>query len=131
MREWESAEALKRALQEVTREALTAEFQKLGLDYASFDPIIRSTMELAAISTGGVRQQVESFLRLARMVDEYDLSDAEKSYALVKAYERHRQTMGQHPSPTPEHSTPDLPSASGSDLAHTDLHRTGRQERNR
>jgi hypothetical protein len=102
----EGAEALKRALQEVTREGLTAEFQKLGLDYTSFDPIIRNTMELAAISTGGVRQQVESFLRLARMVDQYDLSDAEKKYALVKAYERHRETMGQPPSATPENPTP-------------------------
>src|SRR5688500_16775621 len=123
MPESEGAEALKRALQEVTREALTAEFQKLGLDYASFDPIIRSTMELAAISTGGVRQQVESFIRVARMVDEYDLSDGEKSYALVKAYERHRQTMGQHASPTPGHSTPDHLSASGRDPAHIDLDR--------
>jgi hypothetical protein len=78
MPEAKGAEALKRALQEVTREALTAEFQKLGLNFAAFDPFIRSTMELAAISTGGVRQPVESFLRVARMVDEYDLSDGEK-----------------------------------------------------
>jgi hypothetical protein len=115
MPEWEGAEALKRALQEVTREALTAEFQKLGLNYASLDPIIRSAMELAAISAGGVRQQVESFLGVARMVDEYDLSDAKKGYALVKAYERHRQTMGQQPIAAPENTTPDHFSAPPSD----------------
>ncbi len=77
-----------------TREALTTEFRKLGLDYASFDPIIRTTMEREAIATGNVMEQVEKFRRVARMADQYELSDAEKSYALVKAYERHSETLG-------------------------------------
>jgi hypothetical protein len=105
-------EALKRALRErSTREALTAEFKKLDLDYAAFDPIIRSTMEREAISTGDVRQPVEKFVRVARMADQYDLSDAEKQYVLIKAYERHRETMGQ-PSSTPENTTPNQLSGS-------------------
>ena len=87
-------QSFKRALRErATREALDFEFQKLGLDYRSFDPIIRSTMEIEAISSGDVRRQVESFLRVARMVDKYDLSDAQKKYAIMKAYERHAATL--------------------------------------
>jgi hypothetical protein len=66
---------------------------------------------------GTVRQQVENFLRFARMVDQYDLSDAENK-PLVKAYERHRETMGQHSSPTPEAA---YPSGSGRVPAHTYL----------
>jgi hypothetical protein len=108
-------ESFKRALRErTTREALAFEFQKLGLDYASFDPIIRTTMEGEAISTGDVRQQVEKFLRVARMADQYDLSEAEKKYVVVKAYERHRETMGQ-PSATPENSMPNQPFGSRPD----------------
>jgi hypothetical protein len=80
-------QSFKRALRErATREALDFEFQKLGLDYRSFDPIIRSTMETQAISSGDVRRQVESFLRVARMADKYDLSDAQKKYAIIWSY---------------------------------------------
>jgi hypothetical protein len=48
-------ERLKRARQEkAIREALTAEFGKRGLDFASFDPTIQRTMEMAARASGSV-----------------------------------------------------------------------------
>ena len=51
-------------------------------------------MERAVASTGDVRQQVERFLLVARMADQHDLSDADKRYALEKAYERYGQSTG-------------------------------------
>ena len=46
-------------------------------------------MNRAAISSAQTKQQVERFVQVAAMADQYDLSDEQKQYALVKAYERH------------------------------------------
>ena len=87
-------EPLKRVLEEAAREALIAHFEKLGLQFTNLHPTIRAMMERAAISIGDAAQQVESFVRLAAMADQYDLTDEQKQYALVKAYERHGERLG-------------------------------------
>ena len=51
-------------------------------------------MNRAAISSARAKQQVERFVRVAAMADQYDLSDEQKQYALVKAYERHGERIG-------------------------------------
>ena len=51
-------------------------------------------MKRAAISSAHAKQQVERFVRVAAMTDQYDLSDEQKQYALVKAYERHGERIG-------------------------------------
>ena len=76
------------------RDALVNEFNRLGLAFANLHPTIRTVMEGAVASTGDVRQQVERFLLVAQMADQHDLSDADKRYALEKAYERHGQSTG-------------------------------------
>jgi len=47
-------------------------------------------MKHAAISSAHAKQ----FVRVAAMADQYDLSDEQKQYALVKAYERHGERIG-------------------------------------
>src|SRR3954462_11166438 len=56
------------------REALTAAFKRRGVDLAEFDASIRSIMVAAAFSTG-VEEQVEAFIRLARVAERFDLPD--------------------------------------------------------
>jgi hypothetical protein len=76
------------------RDALAHQFQKLGLDFSTLHPTIRTVMEQAVISTGDVRQQVERFIMVARMADQLDLSDEEKRHVLEKAYERYGRAAG-------------------------------------
>jgi hypothetical protein len=84
---------LKRVLEEAAREALIAHFEKLGLQFTNLHPTIRAIMERAAISTGDAAQQVESFVRLVGMADQYNLTEEQKQYALVKAYEQHGERL--------------------------------------
>ena len=86
-------DSLKRALEEAAREALIAQFEKLGLQFTNLHPTIRAIMEHAAISTGDAAQQVESFVRLVAMADQYNLTEEQKEYALVKAYEQHGERL--------------------------------------
>ncbi len=89
------SEALKLTFDESSaRNALAHEFDTLRLAFSSLHPTIRMVMERAVVSTGDVRQQVERFLLVARMADQHDLSDANKRYALEKAYERYGQNTG-------------------------------------
>jgi len=76
------------------RATITAEFGRLGLDYATFDPIIRETIEMAAASSGNVRREVDGLIRVARMADQYDLSDDMKRHVIAKAYERYAERLG-------------------------------------
>src|SRR3954462_13246607 len=85
----DATDPLKRVLEEAAREALTAEFEKLGLQFSGLHPTIRAVMERAAISSAHAKQQVESFVRVVAMADQYSLTDEQKEYALVKAYEKH------------------------------------------
>jgi hypothetical protein len=66
------------------RDALAHQFQKLGLDFSTLHPTIRTVLEQAVISTGDVRQQVERFIMVARMADQLDLSDEEKRHVLER-----------------------------------------------
>jgi hypothetical protein len=86
-------DSLKRALEEAAREALIAHFERLGLQFTNLHPTIRAIMERAAISTGDAAQQVESFVRLVGMADQYNLTEEQKQYALVKAYEQHGERL--------------------------------------
>ena len=67
------------------REALTAAFKRRGVDLAELDPSIRSIMVAAAFSTG-VEEQVEAFIRLARVAEQFDLPDDLRRELAVKAY---------------------------------------------
>ena len=82
------------ALAEAASEALTTAFEEVGLQFSSFHPAIQAVMKRAAISSAHAKQQVERFVRVAAMADRYDLSDEQKQYALVKAYERHGERIG-------------------------------------
>ncbi len=85
--------SLKRVVEEAAREALIAQFEKLGLQFSNLHPTIQAIMERAAISTGDAAQQVENFVRVVGMADQYDLTAEEKEYALVKAYEQHGERL--------------------------------------
>ena len=76
------------------RDSLARHFEKLGLSYFSLHPTIQTVMERAVVSTGDVQQEVERFIRVARMADRPDLSDEDKRLALEKAYERHGRKAG-------------------------------------
>ena len=78
----------KHARQETAiREALTAEFGKQGLDFASFDPTIQRTMVMAALASGSVQKQVEVFTRVtAKIAEQDDLSHELKRELVVRAY---------------------------------------------
>jgi hypothetical protein len=76
------------------RDSLARQFEKLGLSYFSLHPTIQTVMERAVVSTGDVQQEVERFIRVARMADRPDLSDEDKRLALEKAYERHGRKAG-------------------------------------
>jgi hypothetical protein len=76
------------------QDALADQFQKLGLEFSSLHPTIRTVMAQPVISTGDVRQQVERFILVARMADQHDLSDEEKRHVLEKAYERYAHDTG-------------------------------------
>ena len=89
-----SFKPLNYALAEAASEALTTAFEEVGLQFSSFHPAIQAVMKRAAISSAHAKQQVESFVRVAAMADQYDLSDEQKQYALVKAYERHGERIG-------------------------------------
>ena len=89
-----SFEPLNRSLAEAASEALTTAFEEVGLQFSNFHPIIQAVMNRAAISSAHAKQQVERFVRVAAMADQYDLSDEQKQYALVKAYERHGERIG-------------------------------------
>src|SRR3954465_7136595 len=89
----DATDPLKRALEEAAREALIAHLEKLGLQFSNLHPTIRAIMERAAISTGNAAQQAESFVRLVAMADQFDLTDEQKEYALVKAYEQHGERL--------------------------------------
>ena len=94
----DASDSLKRVLEEAAREALIAHFEKLGLQFSNLhptiqDPTIQAIMERAAISTGDAAQQVESFVRLVAMADQFNLTDEQKEYALVKAYEQHGERL--------------------------------------
>ena len=73
----------KRARQETAiREALTAEFGKQGLDFASFDPTIQRTMVMAALASGSA-----GFTRVtAKIAGQDDLSHELKRELVVRAY---------------------------------------------
>src|SRR3954447_14361388 len=87
-------EPLNRSLSEAASEALTTAFEEVGLEFSNFHPTIQAVMKRAAISSAHAKQQVERFVRVAAMADQYDLSDEQKQYALVKAYERHAERIG-------------------------------------
>ena len=89
----DATDPLKRVLEEAAREALIAQFEKLGLQFTNLHPTIRTIMERAAISTGDAAQQVQSFVRLVAMADQFHLTDEQKEYALVKAYEQHGERL--------------------------------------
>jgi len=86
---------LNRAASEAAREALAAEFEGIGLDFSDLHPTIRAVMERGAVSTADAKQQVESFVRIAALADQFNLTDEEKDYALVKAYEQHRERLAE------------------------------------
>ena len=86
---------LKRVLEEAAREALSAECENVGISFSNLHPTIRDVMERAAVSTAHAKQQVESFVRVVGMADQYSLTDEEKEYALVKAYEQHGERLAQ------------------------------------
>jgi hypothetical protein len=86
-------DSLKRVVEEAAREALIGQFEKLGLQFTNLHPTIRAIMERGAISTGDAAQQVESFVRLVAMADRYNLTEEQKEYALVKAYEQHGERL--------------------------------------
>jgi hypothetical protein len=88
-----TANPLGRVLEEAAREVLVTEFEKLGLDFTRLDPTIRAVMERAAISPAQAKAQVESFVRVAALADQYSLTDDQKAYVLVKAYEQHGQRL--------------------------------------
>jgi hypothetical protein len=56
------------------QDALAYQFQKLGLEFSSLHPTIRTVMERAVIATGDVGQQVERFVLVARMADQEEPS---------------------------------------------------------
>src|SRR3954470_20487936 len=89
----DAKDPLKRVLEEAAREALTAEFEKLGLQFSRLHPTIRAVMERAAVSTAHAKQQVENFVRVVGMADQYNLTEEQKQYALVKAYEKHGERL--------------------------------------
>ena len=116
-----SFEPLNLSLAEAASEALTTAFEQVGLQFSSFHPTIQAVMKRAAISSAHAKQQVERFVRVAAMADQYDLSAEQKEYALVKAYERHAERLaaddqevvvGGPAAPAGESPTPDRPSAS-------------------
>ena len=74
------------------REALTAAFKRRGVDLAELDPSIRSTMVAAAFSTG-VEEQVEAFIRLARVAEQFDLPDDLRRELAVKAYRSYGESL--------------------------------------
>ena len=57
-------------------------------------PTIQAVMNRAAISSARAKQQVERFVRVAAMADQYDLSHEQKQYALVKELHGERIGMG-------------------------------------
>jgi hypothetical protein len=85
------------AISEAAWEALSSEFEKMGVAFLDLHPVIRSVMARAAISTAHAKQQVENLLRVAAMADRYDLPEDQKQYALVKAYERHAERVAEPP----------------------------------
>ena len=56
-------------------------------------PTIRAVMERGAISTADAKQQVDSFVRVAALADQFNLTDEQRDFALVKAYEQHRERL--------------------------------------
>jgi hypothetical protein len=119
MAEHPTFESLRRTLEEAAREVLTIEFADVGIEFSKLHPTIRSAIERAAISAGGAKQQVESFLRVTAMADQHDLSDEQKEYALVKAYERHGARLAAEQvgtsgsiNPSPQAPALDMPSDS-------------------
>ena len=74
------------------REALTAAFKRRGVDLAEFDASIRSIMVAAAFSTG-VEEQVEAFIRLARVAEQFDLPDDLRRELAVKAYRSYGESL--------------------------------------
>jgi hypothetical protein len=81
--------------QKAIRQALTAEFAKRGLDFASFDAIIQRTMLTAAVASGSVQEQVESFARVAAKISErHDLPDDLRRELVVKAYAEFGERLG-------------------------------------
>jgi orotidine-5'-phosphate decarboxylase len=122
MSEFQNAtEPPKPVLQEAAREALSTEFEMLGLEFSNLHPTIRAVIERAAVSTADAKQQVESFVRVVAMADQYSLTDEQKEYALVRAYEQHAERIAKEvggsgldasqPSPAgpPEVAVPDGP----------------------
>jgi hypothetical protein len=93
-------ERLKRARQEkAIREALTAEFGKRGLDFASFDPTIQRTMEMAALASGSVQEQIEGFARIAaKIAEQDDLPHELKRELVIKAYAAYGERLGKEAS---------------------------------
>jgi transcriptional regulator NrdR family protein len=74
------------------REALTAACKRRGVDLAEFDASIRSIMVAAAFSTG-VEEQVEAFIRLARVAEQFDLPDDLRRELAVKAYRSYGESL--------------------------------------
>ena len=72
---------------------MAAQFEGIGLNFSALHPTIRAVMERGAISTADAKQQVDSFVRVAALADKFNLTDEERGYALVKAYEQHRERL--------------------------------------
>jgi hypothetical protein len=84
----------KRARQETAiREALTAEFGKQGLDFASFDPTIQRTMVMAALASGSVQKQVEASPAWRRRLPSRMICPTSLSANWVRAYAEFGQRM--------------------------------------
>jgi hypothetical protein len=81
------------------REALTAAFDKRGVDLANLDPSIQSTMVAAALSTG-VEEQVERFARVATIAAQFDLAGDLKREMVVNAYAAYAKTLEDLPAST-------------------------------
>jgi len=74
-------ERLSRAVSEAAREALAAEFEGIGILFSDLHPTIRAVMERGAISTADAKQQVDSFVRVAALADQFNLTDEQRDYA--------------------------------------------------
>jgi hypothetical protein len=77
------------------RRALVARFRKLGLKFTSLDPVIRKTMERAAVSSGSVTQQVDSFVQVAEITEHYDVPEPVKREMVVRAYASYGESLSE------------------------------------
>ena len=87
---------LKRVLEEAAREALIAHFEKLGPQFSNLHPTIRGDYGARCyLDRRMPRSRSRALVRLVAMADQFNLTDEQKEYALVKAYEQHGERLAQ------------------------------------